>query len=301
MDLPRNNLEQFYKYVTASTALKIIQGKQLRWSSPNLFNDPFDHQTGFEWDFSGDDLYGQLAKLIEYAVWEAKDYAPRETTSMTVLVNHMRRTRDRLPREKFKHFALEMSAKHSGELFEQKTENLNRSVTQFLLDSMVLCLSEVHDNVVMWSHYAESHQGAVFKLRRLEYLDHRFLVAQPVQYTKEPARYASLEKYALHLVGLAQFDAAPGIWQLAYRKHVDWSYENEWRIHVPLMGHSRSPWYYDDPEPEELFEAIYLGCRANEEFSREVLAARNAHLPRMDVYRAVAVSSAMRLTFQKVF
>ena len=32
----------FYKYVSAKTAKIIISTRKLRWSSPVLFNDPFD-------------------------------------------------------------------------------------------------------------------------------------------------------------------------------------------------------------------------------------------------------------------
>lgn len=105
----------------------------------------------------------------------------------------------------------------------------------------------------MWAHYAQCHQGAVFKLRRLEHLDHPFIVAQPVEYPSEPASYASAEEYARHLVGIEQFDPTPRIWRLAYRKHAARSYEREWRVHVP--------------------------SRATDECSREVLAARTSRRP----------------------
>ncbi|MBC7604032.1 MAG: DUF2971 domain-containing protein, partial [Ramlibacter sp.] len=83
-------------------------------------------------------------------------------------------------------------------------------------------------------------------------------------------------------------------------KHVDWSYEREWRVHVPLLKTSRAPWYYYEEEAQELFEAVYLGCRASDGFSREVLAARNAHLPKMDIYRAITVGPTMQLRFEKI-
>lgn len=180
--LKRNTLEQFYKYASPGTALKIIEGRRVRWSSPVLFNDPFDHQTGFVWKFSGEELYAALVKWIEFAVYDTPTYSPVEETAATRLVHLMRQRRP--PRDKFRAFSAEAIAKQSAELFPHQANWLNEEVTRFLLDSQVLCLSEVHDNVVMWAHYAQSHQGAVFKLRRLDQLDHRFLVAQPVEYER---------------------------------------------------------------------------------------------------------------------
>ena len=295
--LKHNKLEQFYKYVTPQTALKIIEGQRLRWSSPTLFNDPFDHQSAFAWDFSGDDFYAELGKWIEHVVYDLEHYKPAVQTSLSMMVSIMRQRRP--PREKFSEFTAEMASQFQ-EYFEQNTVKLNAEVLSFLLDSKVLCLSSVHDNVVMWAHYAHSHMGAVFKLRRLTHLDHRFLVAQPVEYTDIPARYASVREYARHLVGLEPFDPALRIWRLAYRKHVDWSYEREWRIHVPLMGSGQAPWFYDEIEPQELFESIYLGCRVDDDFLRAVLAARNAHLPSVEVFRAVAIGPSMQLHFEKI-
>lgn len=298
MTLRRNTLTQFYKYTSPTTALKIIEGRRLRWSSPVLFNDPFDHQTGFLWNFSGEELSAELVKWMEHAVYDVPNYSPTDQTAATRLVHLMRQRRP--PRDKFRDFSAEVVAKESGQDFPRQAARLNEEVTRFLLDSQVLCLSEVHDNVVLWAHYAQSHQGAVYKLRRLEHLDHRFLVAQPVEYTSEPATYASATEYARHLLGIEQFDPTQRIWRLAYRKHKDWSYEREWRVHLPLMGKGRAPWYYDEGEPAELFEAVYLGCRATAEFSQRLLTARNAHLPKMDVFRAVAVGPAMQLRFEKI-
>ena len=43
--------EYFYKYLTAETALKILQNRTLKYSSPVTFNDPFDSQTRMDFDF----------------------------------------------------------------------------------------------------------------------------------------------------------------------------------------------------------------------------------------------------------
>lgn len=38
-----NNRKCFYKYATADTAEAILEKQTLKWSAPNIFNDPFDH------------------------------------------------------------------------------------------------------------------------------------------------------------------------------------------------------------------------------------------------------------------
>jgi hypothetical protein len=50
---------QFYKYMPAATAKLVLRGRSLRWSSPLIFNDPFDFPRELAFGFSPSDL--QLA------------------------------------------------------------------------------------------------------------------------------------------------------------------------------------------------------------------------------------------------
>jgi hypothetical protein len=38
----RHDRQVFYKYMTARTARIVLSTRKLRWSSPLMFNDPFD-------------------------------------------------------------------------------------------------------------------------------------------------------------------------------------------------------------------------------------------------------------------
>jgi hypothetical protein len=42
---------RFFKYVTANTARTILENSTLRWSSPAMFNDPFDTQFDLHLEF----------------------------------------------------------------------------------------------------------------------------------------------------------------------------------------------------------------------------------------------------------
>jgi hypothetical protein len=46
-----NDRRHFFRYTTAETARLNVDSRKLRWSSPLLFNDPFDYQTGFAFPF----------------------------------------------------------------------------------------------------------------------------------------------------------------------------------------------------------------------------------------------------------
>jgi hypothetical protein len=55
----------FFKYATTSTALAILTSSSVRYSSPLLFNDPFDLQTGMPLRFDMNVLPERLFARIE--------------------------------------------------------------------------------------------------------------------------------------------------------------------------------------------------------------------------------------------
>src|SRR6266849_6774114 len=58
----RHDRQHFYKYVSAKTAKAILTTRKLRWSSPVLFNDPFDVTQELRLDF---DVAALSAALVE--------------------------------------------------------------------------------------------------------------------------------------------------------------------------------------------------------------------------------------------
>ena len=63
----RHDLPHLYKYSTAATAKEILRNGSLRWSSPLLFNDPFDVPRELELPFTADDLReASLARSEHY-------------------------------------------------------------------------------------------------------------------------------------------------------------------------------------------------------------------------------------------
>jgi len=61
----KHNKTHFYKYTDINTARLILQNKTWRWSSPSLFNDPFDTQSILCFDCEEDLFRETLCKEIE--------------------------------------------------------------------------------------------------------------------------------------------------------------------------------------------------------------------------------------------
>ncbi|MBA3571840.1 MAG: DUF2971 domain-containing protein [Pyrinomonadaceae bacterium] len=102
-------------------------------------------------------------------------------------------------------------------------EQLSPAIDGFLNMSVgILCLSEVNDSLLMWSHYTDSHRGFVvgfdsensfFSHKRTDQDEFGFL--RRVEYTPERPQ-------------VVLSDTSSGQWFQTKAEH--WAYEREWRI-----------------------------------------------------------------------
>ena len=49
-------IPRLFKYVTFKAATCILENKTLKWSNPDLFNDPFEFKSPFEYGFEWDEV-----------------------------------------------------------------------------------------------------------------------------------------------------------------------------------------------------------------------------------------------------
>lgn len=125
--------------------------------------------------------------------------------------------------------------------------------------SKILCLSEVEDCILMWSHYAEQHLGVLLKFRSVPALDSAWGLAMPIRYQKETPCLFDTEFAADLIGGRASLDVHEMTDKMIYTKALDWSYEKEWRV---CAGDGRSNAEFEDfqfKEPE--LAAVVFGCR----------------------------------------
>lgn len=291
-------VSHLFKYTTVETAKRVIASRAFRWSSPLKFNDPFDHQTGLQWPFSGEELALALADACRRVVFGTNPFEPMRPTTFGLLLSQARLISGRLPQAEFESSLL-VACQDVARSFPNHCRDLNEFLIQELTRSRVLCLTDRPDNVVMWSHYSDEHRGVVFKLNRLDHIDHRMLAARRVDYSDEPLVYAQLGEYVGHLLGECDLPVVERVREIAYRKHPDWAYESEWRLHMPLLDCPDGDGFSCFDEPQELFDSIVLGCRIDEEVARDVVLLAREHLPAAQIFRAVRCRDRIRLDFEK--
>ncbi|MBD1386006.1 DUF2971 domain-containing protein [Mucilaginibacter rigui] len=168
-----------YKYVSAKTLLTILKDQTLKFSSPEQFNDPF------EGHLFQPPIYtlGTATKFVEEKFSKLKEY----------FLNGTDKDND-LP----------------------LMYNIRCFMMQ-LAKTGAFCCTENHENILMWSHYADCHKGACLKFNT-EILQKQFSDIRRVIYASGMDHLNIFE------------NANYAIKNAMTYKALDWHYEKEIRV-----------------------------------------------------------------------
>lgn len=284
--------------MSVEMALKVISSRTMRWSSPLKFNDPFDHQIGFSFDLNAEQFGQKLFEKMEQIVFgEEPEF--KEPTLLSTLVMRLRSIKDRIPKDEFTNNLTAATSEVAGNL-DNHLNVLTGMIIEQSLHSRVLCVSECHDNIVMWSHYGDQHQGVVLQLQCIDEIDNTLLVARKVKYSHELPRFPSLDSYIQHLFGEEPMDIAELSKKVIFTKHKDWSYEKEWRVHIPLLDEPPGDGYSTFIENPRVFGAVYLGCRISDDDAGQIIEAVREYIPAAIIYRGRKSTQSFDLSFVEI-
>ena len=286
---------KIYKYAPIISAIKIINDGRLLLRNPFSFNDPFDNDAKRDKkdiikvrkimkDFT-------MATLVIKAAMnpEISKTLKRRPSFKMIKAEHdlMIKNLKLYPRFNgdFGMRALYKMLGVKNEMFKKQIEiNLNnfeqlttKSIEEIKKDALATCFSKRNDSILMWSHYANSHEGVCIEYERPETLDF-----MDVLYNKKRPKIKLEELIsfmcALSIIGS---DYNPLLdTQLSIKtvspfltKSIDWKYEEEVRCVVIKPSKSDNyvvendiP-YYKMPKPTK----IYIGCRAKGKEMNELI------------------------------
>ena len=175
-----NSVPRFiYKYLSAEAFKLVAQSHKLQWSLPTAFNDPFDFQIevqlGVPKSLARKYIATRLARLVlhpkewrwDYPLWMHHAKLPSVFPFVipnTDIYTSMKSSLDGLSL----HNAAKVVARDFSSNVDLVLANIYAIMAAATQTSKrdfdyVLCLSEVNDNILMWSHYGQSHTGVVLE------------------------------------------------------------------------------------------------------------------------------------------
>jgi hypothetical protein len=197
---------------------QILVENRIYIPSPNSFNDPFDCK--LEMNYETDGWKNWLLK------WLKRQKPTWNRRKRQEVVSNILRTKD--PKEVVR------------VLFAKISDDVG-----------ILCFSQSKDNLLLWSHYANSHQGCCLEFNRFT---HFLKDVLPVQYETE---YPTV-----NFVSATDLEQATITF---LTKAESWSYEKEWR----LVEHTNGPGLHIFPP--DILTGVIFGCRMSEENRDQII------------------------------
>ena len=183
-----------YKYVRYSDiTLEMLITKEVWFSKPEAFNDPFDCHLNFDPNIP-EDKYESCIR------WQLK----REGRSTYQIEDDLKQL-------------ISSDGKINKEA-KLIIDSISDTTLNILHNIGVLCLGSRNDSASMWAHYADSHKGFCIG----------FLIPKEVGPVKV-SYYLNAPRVNFSNLFDAQRE---GEYKWIFSKHVDWKDENEWRVVV---------------------------------------------------------------------
>lgn len=292
----RRRPDVFFKYIGVGGLKAVLAERSVRFSDPRGFNDPFDLQIDLRFGFSGTEFEDAFAKEMVRVAFSPTVPNLDAARPMHLWVLALREQARAAPgSERQMELAARLAAKEHRGNFEDVVRRENGLWHEWLAGIRVFCASEVNDSLLMWSHYAESHNGGVLALRAIPRLDTFLLSAEPVRYQDNLPVLTTLEEWVKRATAQP---AEKAFEHYVLVKSASWEYEKEWRS-LATADAPTNPYRYSELAPEEL-EAVYLGCRMSSTDREDAVRLVRKNFPETRIYQARKSDVQFAIEFQEI-
>jgi hypothetical protein len=296
MNISQDRPKSFFKYMTASTAEKVLKSKTLRWSHPSEFDDTLD-----------------VARVCDEKMDENKQRQIQDAI-IDLTANPPSNINSKDTSELFKCLACLVSlfgndkASAISELkkgpvdISKSTAELNDRWKEIRNDFRILCLGIEKDNHHLWNKYAEEHKGVVIELVCRDSSDSPWLIAKPVEYVNEKDLFLTVNDWAEILI-LEPSKAVERLFEkCTLRKAKDnkhkWYVQNEWRITDFRMKHEIGTVSDSGVDPND-FSAVYFGYKMDLGTRANLLSLLVGELSHVSAFQC-DLDSSQNITFRKI-
>jgi hypothetical protein len=237
-------------------AERIILHNEMYFTSPAEVNDPFDCVVDLDFEASDADWHKFLIGLSQ-----------RKQPNLS-----------KIEHEKWADDIVKSGRHKEKEIHSLILNGLQKSVYSV----GVLCLTEMNNCILMWSHYANSHTGIC-----LEFTNDG---SEPFIGRAQRVNYLPFNKkaHAIYDDSYAQVD------RILLSKGKCWAYEAEWRIIDHQSGHGLK---YFNPA---ILTGVILGCKISEAHEQLILKWVSERESPIIVYKAKQSSDGFNIRIDKL-
>lgn len=199
----------FFKYrAIDDNTIKILENQEFYFSKSSEFNDPFDSKLDLIWRGKREDW---RLFYIKHGVTDSFEF--RHIMAQSIKNGSLKRKKGE--------FLLDPDKKAYKKLRKDVQLNGNLEFPR------VCCFSQENNNILMWSHYADEHNGICFCFRSKRIEGGNFLVLDSDDYLLFPVAYQEDMPKQVNMLSNYEHEELAAF---LYTKHFMWEYENEYRL-----------------------------------------------------------------------
>lgn len=260
-----HTLDSLYKYVDIEATMNILSTGRLRWSSPLIFNDPFDTPNKLPFRFTLEEFYSCFFKKMHSVIEDDSLLFKSKNRLLSLFALHPLKTRYKILQELENEFKLT-----DNEIIEITSgwDNIESEWKSIIPTMRILCLSQNKDIAPMWHHYAGQNTGVVLEFAPNAVADSAFLMAKEVEYNDDPPLIGQPDVWMDWTLGIGDLTPQDLFTQHAHLKKSSWSNEKEWRI-VSFETNDISNLFSYYEFDSHVLKGIFLGykCKAEDKLA----------------------------------
>jgi len=287
------------KYCSINTGLKVLNSQSLRWSSPHLFEDPFEPDSFSPAGFDQNMLTRELIKEAISMIFSPNDPTGKDNSLIAAIARW--REEDRFSSEEE---AEKVLSQLLGQIANQQFEHLVSYMDewkQFAGNLRITAFSDKPDNMHSWQRYADNHAGIALRFSAGE--DTALPSPRKVSYSTTPPRVISLKQQVAVAFGKAPFPGKDDFIDKHLSKNTENRAEKEWRcirFEETDLDSDKQLWYSNKKFLPSELKTVYLGLATAPEDRNAVISIIKEKYQKTRVYQAVAATGRYEIDFLQV-
>jgi hypothetical protein len=297
-------LPRLYKYLNVEGAKLTLRNRNFRHAKPSDFNDVKDMTIESLFPESEEAALSTIIENFYRILLRNIDKPPTSTNvGMRKTTAQLQMVLKNTPVSKLMNLVLRKQS--VSEIYDlnhlrEYTKGFIAEINEFMQSYRVLCVSEKNNSFIMWKIYAQNHQGIVLRILPNLKKDSKYSLFRKVEYrAKRPTMYDDAISFLENsLFGDQVGDRKKSLDRIIYTKTLDWEYEQEQRLVIPV--NNGQDWNTMPYHPEEIAE-LYLGAKMNDSIKSEIIDLAMALNPDIGIFQSVIdIDSRILLQIQQV-
>ncbi|MGV8983838.1 DUF2971 domain-containing protein [Clostridium sp.] len=281
-----NMPEIFYKYRTVKDeTLEAFKNDTLYFSSLSNLNDPYEGALMLSDEKVKEFFYEPLFRRLKPFLKPGYVISTENLYSESKLVDKILKGLKTQTSYEDQSEIMAMINYTNSEITRKRLE-MQKGIIQIADELYRICsFSEISDEILMWSHYADNHTGFCIGYNFKEINNDLRELMLPVRYSED---ILDITKFYFPDTNNSL------IMNAMTRKLKSWEYEKEWRIWISAKSGQKV-----QPQKVPLAKVVYLGNRINDEDKIKIIEI--AKIKNIDVYQMYKSGDEYKLYSEKIF